>query len=1249
MSRNTARKLRKILLRTLLAGVLLLVLLFGTSPWWLGWTLQLTLKDTGASIGSYERLGYAAFALREVRYADDASGLEAEIDSVQTATPPAILWKKLTGTALDITVGTVSLRQGTASAPKPDENASTPEGEPPIPAELAGQAFDALDLLDGWPVHFQAQKIVYTSGDMGVTVADPTYATGKFTAIVTSTLTDQQVAVSLERLASRQLRLVTTVSPEPVSVQLDLSLPAADTLDLTGQLRWREQPATFATTWAGPGLLPANAHFEARDWVLPEDILSAEDRRGYAAPRATVLAEWDGETYTFSLDARAAPEQADAGLEPLTAQVLANGDTTSVRLEKVAVEGGWITAQLAEAVTIPFNNLRDLPAARFHLEADLSQQSLIPVQGQITASLVADDRADNPTPLVTARLEARGLAYEEYTADAAHLDAELDWPQLTLRSCALTLPEDSSLTLSGGYDLKHEELSAIQGSLALSGQLARQYAPEAPEFDQLKVDFNIEGPRVRPRHEGDITLTQFAWAEDKLDISLHWRGEHGALEVLSGEGGGDALDFTWEGDADLGLDSQRLRVSKASLRPRDYAELELRQPVTLTRTDDGTVTLSELAIDGSAGGSVRARAQVHWPESGEVSLSAANVSPVWLKLLTDAKLPFPAHLSELKASANWADGPMSYALTVKATGEPENQPPLTLSLDLSGDAETLRLNGLDARQGTSVLAEAKGQLPLSIDPTADHIALLRPGAPADFTLSAQPGTSPLWQWLQEQYQVVLEEPSLSLQLAGSLDAPTGSLRASLARLDTAEDSELPKLPPTENLRVQADFSPDEITLGTLSLDLAGRPLNAQGRLPMSGNAWDALVSEGRPPELKEATGSLRLDTVPLSAFSAYLPDLLRPGGTVDLSAELRPGIDWSGELAVVGVETMPLPQIGSVTGIEARMAVKQTRLEITRASAQIGGQELAVTGTVDVEDMEQPRFDLAIKGEQVPFVRSPGLIVRGSPDLTLRTDESGVTTLGGAVGLDESFFTLDLTALTQGGGGGSVDTPKRSFPYVSIEEEPLASWRLNIDVEGEGFLRVRVPVFEGIVSADMMVRGTMRDPLVLGQATIDQGIVMFPFANLRLQQGTVTIRQDRPDEPMLDITATGRAYGYDLVMRVSGTAEDPQLTFSSTPALEQGDILLMITAGRMPASDQRSAQSRLTGLGVFIGNTILVDLGLVDPLDDQLQVFVGEDVTLTGKDTIRVIYRINDTWAIVGQYDRFDAYTLDFKWTVYED
>jgi translocation and assembly module TamB len=1249
MSRKTARKLRKFLLRALLAGVLLLALLLGTSPWWLGWALELALKDTGASMGSYERLGYGAFVLREVRYADEASGLEAGIDSVQTATPPAILWKKLTGAPLEVTVGTVSILQGAAAAPKPDKDTAPPEAGPPAPAELAGQAFDALDLLDGWPVHFHAREIVYTSGEMSVTVAEPTYAEGKFSATVSSTLTGQQVAVALERPSPRQLRLATTVSPEPASLQLDLAQPATDTLDLTGQLRWREQVAEFAAAWTGPGPLPANASVEAQDWVLPEDILSAEDRPGYAAPHATVMAGWNGQTYTFTLNAEATPEPADAGLNPLTAQVQAQGDTTSVRLEKIAVEGGWITAQLAEPVTIPFNNLRDLPAARFHLEADLSQQSLIPARGQITASVVADDRPDKPTPLVTARLEARGLAFEAYTADAAAIDAELDWPQLTLRSCALTLPEDSSLSFSGGYDLKHEELSAVQGSLALSGQLARQYAPEAPEFERLSVDFAVEGPRGRPRHEGDITLTQFAWAEDKLDISLHWRGEHGALAVLSGKGGGDALDFNWEGDADLGLDTQRLTLSQASLRPRDYAELELRQPVTLSRASDGTVSLSELVIDGSAGGSVRAQAQVRWPETGEVSVSVANVSPVWLKLLTDAKLPFPARLSELKVNANWANGPMTYALTVKATGEPENQPPLTLSLDLSGDAETLRLNALDARQGTSVLTEAKGQLPLTIDPTADQIALLRPGAAADFTLSAQPGTSPLWQWLQEQYQVVLEKPSLSLQLAGSLDAPTGSLRASLARLDTAEDSELPKLPPTENLRVEADFSPDEITLGTLRLDFAGRPLKAQGRLPMSGGAWDALVSEGRPPELEKASGSLRLDTVPLSAFSAYLPDLLRPGGTVDLSAELRPGLDWSGELAVLGVETMPLPQIGSVTGIEARMAFRQTHLEITRASAQIGGQELAVTGTVEVEDLEQPRFDLAIKGEQVPFVRSPGLIVRGSPDLTLRTDEAGVTTLGGDVALDESFFTLNLTALTQSSGGGGADTPKRGFPYVSIEDEPLASWRLNIDVEGEGFLRVRVPVFEGIVSADMMVRGTMRDPLVLGQATIDQGIVMFPFANLRLQQGTVTIRQDRPEEPMLDITATGRAYGYDLVMRLGGTAEDPQLTFSSTPALEQGDILLMITAGRMPASDQRSAQSRLTGLGVFVGNTILVDLGLVDPLDDQLQVFVGEDVTLTGKDTIRVIYRINDTWAIVGQYDRFDAYTLDFKWTVYED
>ncbi|QYY35376.1 translocation/assembly module TamB domain-containing protein [Ruficoccus sp. ZRK36] len=1241
---------RKTLLRTALAVGLVVLLLAGTSPWWLGWAIGLAVKGSGVSIDQYELQGYGSFRLQEIHYADAQSGLEAQIDFLQTATPPAILWKKLTGQPLDLSIGTITVEQGkpAASPQKPSNTKATPPSEPSSPAALAAQGFKALDLLESWPVEVHVEKIVYTADPHTITVEQPCYEAGVFTTTVNTSLTEQSLAIRVDRPSPSELRVTATLSPEPVHLKTVLALTTATELDLNGEINWRDQPATFSTQWQGQGLLPDRAALKAEDWALPEDLLTKDQRPGYGAPHASLAANWDGQQYTLSLDASAAPE--DETLPALTARIAAEGDTEALKLDQFSIEGGWITANLSEPVNIPLNDLKDLPAARFNLEADLSGQSLLPARGQITASLVADDRPDNAYPLVTAKLEARGLAYEAYTADSADVEAELDWPQLTLSRGTVTLPQDSSLAFSGSYDIEKETLSAIVADIALSGQLVQQYTPQAPDFERLRVQVTVEGPTSRPRHTGDITITQLAWADDHIDTDLHWSGEHGALKVLSGKGGNDALDFTWEGSADIGPDRQSVTLSQARLEPRDYANVELQKPFTLSRGEDGVITLTEVSILGSEGGSVHAQARVDWPRSGTVSLSANEISPVWLKAVTDAKLPFPTHLDSLNVDAQWDNGPIVYTVKGEAIGEPEDQPTLSLSLDIAGDAEGLRLNSLSAQQGQTQLANAHGQVPVTLDPTQSEMLRIETEAPADFYLVANPGSTSLWRWLQEQYHLVLEQPSLELAIKGSLAAPTGKLSASLAKLESTEGGDLPELPPVDSLRVDAAFSPDEITLSQLSLNLADRPLSANGKLPMSEEAWEALISDAQPPKIEDASGTLRLDDVPLSAFSGYLPDVLRSSGTVGLSAELKPGLNWSGQLNVEGVETMPLPQLGSVTGIQAQMQLVQTRLNITRASAQLGGQELAITGTIDVESLEQPRFDLAIKGEQIPFVRSPGLILRGSPDLTVVTDDEDITTVAGSVKLDESFFTIDLTSLTTGGGGGGGGGgPGRPFPYVSIEDEPLASWRLRIDIEGDEFLRVRTPVFEGMVSADLQALGTMREPMVLGQVLIDQGVVMFPFANLRIQQGNVTIRQDQPDQPIIDITATGRAYGYDLVMRVTGGPDDPQLSFTSTPALEQGDILLMITAGRMPDSDQRSTQSRLTGLGVFIGNTILVDLGLVDPLDDQLQVYVGEDVTLTGKDTIRVIYRIDEDWAIVGQYDRFDDYTLDFKWTVYSD
>lgn len=716
------------------------------------------------------------------------------------------------------------------------------------------------------------------------------------------------------------------------------------------------------------------------------------------------------------------------------------------------------------------------------------------------------------------------------------------------------------------------------------------------------------------------------------------------FESVHIDGDGERAGFTLETSLALKDSGLNASVKQLDIRVKDIADLTLQQPFELEITSDTRVQLGTVQLSSSAGGHLSATGTLNWPDTGRMTVSAKAVNSVWAGLFIDSPPPFPIEIEQFNMEASWDNGPAIFSLDSSIIADPEGQDICRIVTKISSDGQLTYIDKIEITQADVNITSASGTLPVSLHPAGPDILKIDPDAPVHFEATARPDAAPLWNSLETGIGIDFLDPRLMAKLDGSLSEPNGSIDIGFDALTPLEDSEA--LPAIENGRARMRFTPGLAALETLSVSIDTHPITAQAQMPMSSESWRAFFKEQTLPDIHKLTGNFDMSNLPLAVARKYLPDVLRDRGTVTIQGKMAEGLDYSGTLQLKGIETRPVSPLGAITQIQADMALSGPTVTIKEASAMIGGRSISLTGDVGIADWQQPRWNLQINGKAVPFVRSPGLIVRGSPDMTIITDDEGRTTVGGEVTLNESFFTLDLAAIGAGDSSGAA-APTR-FPYFSIQDEPLAKWFLDLTVHGEDFLRIRTPVFEGIATAEFELRGTLLEPFAFGQASIDPGVVLFPFATFRTSEGRITVSEDDPYNPQLNITASGRAYGYDITMRLTGTPDDPQLTFSSTPSLEQGEILLMVTAGQIPRED-RSSSSRLAGLGIFIGNTVLVDLGLVDPLDDRLQVMIGEDITETGRDTIKVVYRINETWAVVGQYDRFDAYTLDFKYTIYED
>jgi translocation and assembly module TamB len=212
----------------------------------------------------------------------------------------------------------------------------------------------------------------------------------------------------------------------------------------------------------------------------------------------------------------------------------------------------------------------------------------------------------------------------------------------------------------------------------------------------------------------------------------------------------------------------------------------------------------------------------------------------------------------------------------------------------------------------------------------------------------------------------------------------------------------------------------------------------------------------------------------------------------------------------------------------------------------------------------------------------------------------------------------------------------------------VADWRLAVTVEGVRWLRLRTSLFNGQVSANLHLQGTLKDPIALGGITVNSGLVRFPFASFQVQQGLVSLTSDNPYHPQLLVRAASKQFGYDLRMEVSRSVDSPVIQFTSTPALTSEQILLMITTGQMPqGAFTLTPQQRAQTVALFLGKDLLSKMGFGDQSQERLTISSGEQISEQGRPTYNVEYKVTDRWSLVGEYDRFGDLNAGLKWRVY--
>ncbi len=325
--------------------------------------------------------------------------------------------------------------------------------------------------------------------------------------------------------------------------------------------------------------------------------------------------------------------------------------------------------------------------------------------------------------------------------------------------------------------------------------------------------------------------------------------------------------------------------------------------------------------------------------------------------------------------------------------------------------------------------------------------------------------------------------------------------------------------------------------------------------------------------------------------SGALFDRLRRG---DLFAQLRYGgpadalwrlaaidaFDLTGPVAIAANVTGTLadPEVrgsvasdglrlqSSLSGTDIRdAAVRGTfagsRLRLTRFSGTAGDGRVAGSGFVDLSNLGErgPGLDIKLSARQARLLNARGLSATVTGPLRLVSDGIGGT-IAGRVLVDRASWRLGTAASAE--QLPRIRTREINLPAdVGPRAAPSAPWRYLIDARAPSRVDVDGLGLDSEWSADVRLRGTTDDPRVGGEARVIRGDYTFAGNRFELTRGRIAFDLSTALDPRLDIVAESERDGLDVRVEVRGSALQPEISFRSSPALPEEEILAQLLFG----------------------------------------------------------------------------------------
>ncbi len=927
-----------------LAGtIVLLAIAIAFAPYWLGLALPAVLRGYHVHYGSYHRLDYSHFELRDVDYVKDGTRLHAR--QVTGLTPVLWWWRKEhhpETTYLNADDWTLSFETNKATSTKSSF------------ANTVSKAHVKLNSLRDWVALAELRNGAVEIHDLHVPIPTAIWSNGNFSATMALPRVDEAANVVAQIGANFPWTATAAVPRRNLRLEVVMTNEAS----LGGIVTWHTNQATIGATFSRNGTLPEQAFVEVKGFRVGSKDL---DLRGYDDVSGALNATWAYGRFAVDLRANATPLATSTNLEPFVANITASGDTNAATLQTLTMSSPGMEAHLLAPLSVSFKGEMLNQSASFVVKADLSKQQFLPVRGLVTGTASLQRKAGT-YPQVTFAISGDHVTGFDVEAAAMKTQGQLNWPLLELQNLDVRFINGTTANITTGVDL--EKRVVQHGTIQFSGKIAEDLLPVGYDYERLSLRAEFSGPVNSLKHSGELNFGEVVVPYVKsFRASAKWDGQGTDLKTFEAEmrvsstalmrmSGSAALSGTANTHH---IDAKLDRLAVVSGDQTFALKTSTRLNAELTRTNNHALwnaQVSSLQLR-SARGDLMFEASLNGTSAGRFSIYGHRLE----SRLANAFLIRPiaeVRIGQIAAAAVWSNGPAKWNLDLSGQYVPSltNSSSIDLAdfsarVEMFGDVRGTTITNITISKKGQPVATAYGVIPLTIQPariSSGFINVLHANDndPIHLRVTTQTKAA-FWEAITKGLPISIQNPSIDLSVDGTLAQPRGTLHCEIPAGSIKLLTNSVRLA-LANFKADIAIDRHQINLQHFSVLLQGQPLSASGTLPLPSNLerdWRKVF------DWRKASITVRAADVQIAPFADIERRFISPQGTVWANVSVNHG-QISGSLVVTNAATRPIAQFGAVRDINARLNFARNRLEIERCVGTLSGGPIAVSGWADL-------------------------------------------------------------------------------------------------------------------------------------------------------------------------------------------------------------------------------------------------------------------------------------------------------------